>query len=64
VRVIEQTLLALREGNVDKVFEIDLVEVATGQHVVNFRHGRRGAVLADGTKTPSPVPLARARSIV
>jgi hypothetical protein len=63
VRVIEQARLWFREGNSDKVYEIDLVEVATGQHVVNFRYGRRGGALKDGTKTPLPLPLAKAREV-
>jgi len=63
VRVIEQARLAFREGSSDKVYEVDLVEVASGQYVVNFRYGRRGSALRDGTKTPSPLPLARARSV-
>ena len=63
MRVIEQARLWFREGASDKVYDIDLVEVATGQHVVNFRYGRRGGPLKDGTKTPLPLPLDRARSV-
>jgi len=63
VRVIEQARLSFREGNSDKIYELDLVEVATNQYVVNFRFGRRNAALKDGTKTPVPVDLPRARSI-
>ena len=37
------------------VFEIDLCEVGDGQFVVNFRHGKRGGKLVDGTKTILPV---------
>src|SRR5689334_18148104 len=63
VRVIEQARLGFQEGTSDKVYEVDLVEVATGQYVVNFRFGRRGSALRDGTKTATPVALARARTI-
>ncbi|MGN6108209.1 MAG: hypothetical protein ACTHU0_24090 [Kofleriaceae bacterium] len=63
MRVIDQARLAFREGSSDKVYEIDLVEVVPGQHVVNFRFGRRGSALTDGTKTATPVPLAKARAI-
>jgi hypothetical protein len=62
VRVIEQARLAFREGSSDKVYEVDLVEVAAGQYVVNFRYGRRGAALRDGTKTPTPLPMAKAKA--
>ncbi len=63
MRVIEQARLGFREGTSDKVYEVDLVEVASGQYVVNFRYGRRGGALTDGTKTAAPVPLAKARTI-
>lgn len=63
MRVIDQARLAFREGSSDKVYEVDLVEVASCQYVVNFRYGRRGGALRDGTKTATPVPLAKARSI-
>jgi hypothetical protein len=63
VRVIEQARLGFREGTSDKVYEVDLVEVAPAQYVVNFRFGRRGQALRDGTKTATPVDLAKARAI-
>ena len=63
MRVIDQARLWFREGTSDKVYEVDLVEVATGQHVVNFRYGRRGGALKDGTKTPLPLPLDKARGV-
>lgn len=62
MKVTDQARLWFREGNSDKVYEIDLVEVAAGQFVVNFRYGRRGSTLRDGTKTAVPVPLAKARA--
>jgi hypothetical protein len=63
VRVIEQARLGFRQGTSDKVYEVDLVEVAPAQYVVNFRFGRRGKALRDGTKTATPVDLAKARAI-
>lgn len=63
MRVIEQARLGFRQGASDKVYEVDLVEVAPAQYVVNFRFGRRGKALRDGTKTATPVDLARARAI-
>lgn len=63
MRVIDQVRLFDREGTSDKVFEIELVELGPGQHVVNFRSGRRGGALREGTKTSLPVDLARARKI-
>ena len=63
MRVIEQARLWFREGTSDKVYDVDLVEVAANQHVVNFRYGRRGSPLRDGTKTATPLPLAKAKAI-
>ena len=63
MRVIEQARLWFREGTSDKVYEVDLVELVAGQYVVNFRFGRRGTGLKDGTKTPLPVDVTKARSI-
>ena len=63
MKVVERARLGFQEGSSDKVYEVDLVEVAAGQHVVNFRYGRRGSALRDGTKTPLPLPLDKARAI-
>ena len=61
MKLLEQVTLLFQEGKSDKVYEVDLLEVGAGQHVVNFRYGRRGAALKDGTKTPVPVSMAEAR---
>ena len=63
VRLIEQTFLEYRDGTSDKVYEVDLCEAGSGEFLVNFRYGRRGARLQEGTKTVFPEPLERARSI-
>lgn len=63
MKLIEQIALWNREGNADKVYEIDLCEVGPERYVVNFRYGRRGTVLRDGTKTGMPVTLEEARKI-
>lgn len=63
MRLIKQVSLEYREGKSDKVYEVDLCEVASDQFVVNFRYGRRGSTLRDGTKTPAPVAQADAEQI-
>jgi len=63
MRIVDQARLGFREGTSDKVYELDIVEVADGQYVVNFRFGRRRGSLRDGTKTPLPVSLERARAV-
>jgi len=63
VKLIRRVSLGLREGNSDKVYIVDLCEVAARKFVVNFQFGRRGQALKDGTKTDAPVAEAVARSI-
>lgn len=63
MNLINRTTLHYREGNSDKVYEVDLCEVSQGRYVVNFRYGRRGASLKEGTKTTQPVPEAEARRV-
>ncbi|MFT3682522.1 MAG: WGR domain-containing protein [Ferruginibacter sp.] len=63
MRLQKQSFLYFKEGNSDKVYEIDLCDVGNGKFVVNFRYGRRGAQLKEGSKTPVPVSLAEAEKI-
>ena len=55
--------LSFQEGKSDKVYEVDLVEQMSREserYYVNFRYGRRGANLREGTKTTQPVSLEQA----
>nr|WP_293844552.1 hypothetical protein [uncultured Arsenicibacter sp.] len=63
MKLIRQIKLFFKEGNSDKVYEVDLCQVADDQYVVNFRFGKRGAVLKEGTKTASPVKLSVAENL-
>jgi hypothetical protein len=63
VRIVRSAQLWFVEGKSDKVYEIEIVEVAAEQFVVNIRFGRRGSALRDGTKTANPVPLVKAQAI-
>lgn len=53
MKVVRSARLRLREGASDKIFEVDLVEndglASPARFLVNVRHGRRGAVLREGT---------------
>lgn len=62
MKLIKQIRLFFQEGNSDKVYEIDLCEAGEG-YVVNFRYGRRGASLKEGTKTIFPVELREAEKV-
>jgi len=55
--------LYYREGSSDKQYVVRIEESGNGLYLVNFAYGRRGSTLTTGTKTASPVPLAKARSI-
>ncbi len=51
MKLVRKVSLAYQEGRSDKVYEVDLCEVGPDQYVVNYRYGRRGMPLRDGTKT-------------
>jgi predicted DNA-binding WGR domain protein len=63
MKLIEQTILWNNDGNSDKVYEVDLCETGTNQYVVNFRYGRRGSTLKDGTKTTLPIDQINAKKV-
>jgi predicted DNA-binding WGR domain protein len=63
MKLIKQIKLFYKEGNSDKVYEIDLCSIDANNYVVNFRYGKRGAVLKDGTKTPEYVSAEKAQII-
>lgn len=63
MKLIKQIKLFYKEGNSDKVYEIDLCAIDAANYVVNFRYGRRGSVLKDGTKTPEYVSAEKAQII-
>lgn len=63
MRLVKQTTLYYKEGNSDKVYEISLCDVGGNTYVVNFRYGKRGGQLKEGTKTPAPVALATAEGV-
>ncbi|HUP13439.1 MAG TPA: hypothetical protein VM187_14545, partial [Niastella sp.] len=63
MRLVKQSILYFKEGNSDKVYEIDLCYVGNDKYVVNFRYGRRHDKLKEGSKTPVPVSLAEAEKI-
>ncbi|XZF13326.1 hypothetical protein ACTHGU_16180 [Chitinophagaceae bacterium MMS25-I14] len=55
MKLIQQSKLFFKEGNSDKVYEIDLCELSPDEYLVNFRYGKRGSTLKEGTKTPAAV---------
>lgn len=63
MKLIKQTKLSFQQGSSDKVYEVDLCEVGVDQYVVNFRYGRKGNSLNEGSKTVFPVALAEAEKV-
>ena len=62
MKLVCQTKLHFQEGKSDKVYEADLCEVGE-KFVVNFRYGRSGSQLREGTKTTNPVSFEDAQKI-
>ncbi|MGR7812311.1 WGR domain-containing protein [Lacinutrix undariae] len=63
MKIEQQKVLFFTEGNSDKVYEVDLCSSGMDLFVVNFRYGRRGSSLREGTKTVFPVSLEEADKI-
>ena len=62
MKLIKQVKLFYQEGTSDKVYEIDLLQVGE-DYVVNFRYGKRGTALKEGTKTIFPVSITEAEKV-
>ncbi|WP_050421675.1 hypothetical protein [Bradyrhizobium tropiciagri] len=67
MQVVRSVRLWMKEGRSDKLYEVDLVDLERAdndaRYLVNFKYGRRGTSLRDGTKTPSPVTHANAEKL-
>ncbi len=64
MKLIRRSTLRVREGTSDKVYEVDIVESSTASgYLVNFRYGRFGKALTEGTKTTDPVDSDKARKV-
>lgn len=63
MKLVKTTTLVFAEGRTEKIYSVDLCEVGAGQFVVNFRYGKRGTPLKDGSKTVVPVGRAEAERV-
>lgn len=63
MQLLKRTTLVFQEGRSDKIYEVDLCQVSSELYVVNFRYGKRGSTLKEGTKTDQAVPLAEAEQV-
>jgi predicted DNA-binding WGR domain protein len=58
MQLIHRKTLAYQAGSSDKVYEVDLCQLAENRYVVNYRFGKRGGTLKEGCQTPSALDLA------
>ena len=58
-----RTTLVYQAGKSDKVYEVDLCRLGENRYVVNFRYGRRGTALKEGSKTVQPIPMPEAQRL-
>jgi predicted DNA-binding WGR domain protein len=63
MKLIKRTTLIYQAGSSDKVYEVDLCQTGENRYLVNFRYGRRGTNLKEGTKTVQALPLAEAQRV-
>lgn len=66
MKLIRNSRLRYQKDKSDKVYEVDLVELTSGEpsrYLVNFRYGRKGSTLREGTKTRDPVTLEQAERL-
>lgn len=67
MKIVRTLKLWFREGTADRVYEIDLVDTeasnANARYLVNVRHGKRGRVLKEATKTRTAVSLAEGEKL-
>ena len=63
MKLIKKTTLYYQDDRSDKIYEVDLCQLSADRYIVNFRYGRRGAKLREGTKTDAAVSLEKAQKV-
>ena len=63
MELIQRVTLHYQAGTSDKVYEVDLCQLSEDKYLVNFRYGRRGKSLKEGSKTVQAVALTEAERI-
>ncbi len=66
MKLVKQAHLYFKNDQSDKVYEVDLCELTQAdetRYIVNFRYGRRGRNLKEGSKTDQPVTLEKAQRV-
>jgi hypothetical protein len=63
MKIIKKTQLHYQKGTSNKLYNVYLVEISSGEYLVNFEYGRYGAKLKEGTKTKTPLPQEKAQKV-
>jgi predicted DNA-binding WGR domain protein len=63
MQLIQRKTLVYQAGSSDKVYEVDLCAVAADRYLVNYRYGRRGGALKEGSQTPAALDLGAAQKV-
>lgn len=61
--LVQQEKLHFKDEKSDKVYEVYLYHIQEDEYVVNFKYGRRGKKLTEGTKTVFPVSIEQAEKV-
>ncbi len=64
MQLVQRTTLLCQDAKSDKIYEVDLVQVDDASYMVNFRYGKRGKSLREGSETVAAVPEAEARRVL
>lgn len=60
---VNRKTLLYQAGRSEKIYQVDLCRMDGDRYLVNFRYGRRGKQLKEGSKTVDPVTLQQAERI-
>ena len=63
MQLVKKERLQFQDAKSDKVYEVELYYIQEEEYVVNFRYGKRGSTLREGTKTVFPVTQERAEKV-
>ncbi len=63
MKLAKRVTLHYQAGNSNKVYEVDLCQISDDKYLVNFRYGKRGKNLKEGSKTIQAVSLVEAEKI-
>jgi predicted DNA-binding WGR domain protein len=64
MQLVQRTTLLCQDAKSDKIYEVDLVRVDDASYMVNFRYGKRGKSLREGSETVAAVPEVEARRVL